>query len=604
MLPYFPVFYPNELLHSMLARYHRHTGDDSPKRTLDDLFANRHIRAGIALQAGLGALTARLPANCGLTPERLAAETTLLPYLTAFQPTGVRDWALTALTQSGAEAVNMRLGLAAGVVRLPGALRYCPVCRSEMLGRYGELYWRRDHQLPGVLVCPDHWAPLADAEIVLVKIGRHEFVAADEVNCPAYPVVPQWAGDRRISNILHDIACASGVLLQSPPPGRPLADWADHYRLALAARGLGRGNMQIDQTALLDAFLTRFGPALEAVPDAAPNRWLRDIVRRHRKAFAPLHHVLTRLLIEALPLAPGEIQPFGQGPWPCCNPLAGHCGQLVITNCATHREGGKMIGVFRCTCGYTFSQAAETHSRMRILNLGPFFDARLRELVAEAASLRGTARALAVDAKTVLRQAKRLGLTVPWKLPAEAPQMAQIERDDVRTRWSFAHTKAPELSRKQLRSHLPAEYAWLYRHDQPWLRRQPPLPCHSAAPTIRRDWPTLDAATAAKLSDAAVALRATTPPVPVTRAALQRALGRPDWIDRRRRQLPLAATTLGKLVESLGDFQKRRIAWVAEELRHRNQPVLAWRVRRLAGLPKEMSADAATALQAVTQAIK
>jgi transposase-like protein len=598
MLPYFPAFYPNELLHSILARYHRHTGANSPKRTLDDLFGNRHIRAGIALQAGLGALAERLPSDRGLTAGGLAADATLLPYLTAFQPAEVRDWALAAVTKDGAGAVNMRLGLAASVVRLPDALRYCPACRAEMLDRYGELYWRRDHQLPGVLMCPDHRAPLADAAIVLVGIGRHEFVAADEINCPADPLVPRWAGDRRISTILHDIACASGILLQSPPPERPFADWADHYHLALVARGLGRGNMQIDQTALINAFLTRFGPALEAVPDAAPNRWLPGIIRRHRKAFAPLHHVLTGLLIEALPLAAGEIQPFGQGPWPCRNPLAGHCGRPVITDCATHREGGKMIGTFRCNCGYTFSQAAETHSRMRILNLGSLFDARLRELVAEAASLRGTARALAVDAKTVLRRAKRLGLSVPWKLPTEAPRMAHIERNDVRARWSFAHTKAPELSRKQLRGRLPAEYAWLYRHDQAWLRKQPPLPYHATAPSARHDWPTLDAATAAKLSDAAVALRTTTPLVPVTRAALQRALGRPDWIDRRRRQLPLSAAELGKLVESIDDFQKRRVAWVAEELRKSNRPVLAWRIRRLAGLPKKLSADVAAALQA------
>jgi len=37
MLPYLPPAYPDELLYSLLARFHRHIGETSPKRTLDML---------------------------------------------------------------------------------------------------------------------------------------------------------------------------------------------------------------------------------------------------------------------------------------------------------------------------------------------------------------------------------------------------------------------------------------------------------------------------------------------------------------------------------------------------------------------------------------
>ena len=37
MLSYFPATYPDELLYSVLARYHRHTCSTSPKWTMNDL---------------------------------------------------------------------------------------------------------------------------------------------------------------------------------------------------------------------------------------------------------------------------------------------------------------------------------------------------------------------------------------------------------------------------------------------------------------------------------------------------------------------------------------------------------------------------------------
>jgi hypothetical protein len=174
-----------------------------------------NVRAGVYLQAKLGQLAANIPPSRGLTAQRLALETTLLPYVTAYQPQEVRDWALAALTEDNedADAVHIRLGLVASNVRLPSALRYCPTCRVEMLERPGELYWRRDHQLPGVLVCPTHGTPLAESRVVIAHTGQHEFIAADEYNCPANPAPPAWADQSEAVKLLQEIAKSSATLL-------------------------------------------------------------------------------------------------------------------------------------------------------------------------------------------------------------------------------------------------------------------------------------------------------------------------------------------------------------------------------------------------------
>jgi transposase-like protein len=72
------------------------------------------------------------------------------------------------------------------------------------------------------------------------------------------------------------------------------------------------------------------------------------------------------------------------------------------------KSADKPIGRFVCSCGYVFSLAAAPGSKPRILDLGPLFRQRLRQLASEGIGLRATARALCVDPGTVRRHAERL----------------------------------------------------------------------------------------------------------------------------------------------------------------------------------------------------
>jgi hypothetical protein len=599
-IPLLSPFYADELLYSMLGRIHWMNGSSSPKQTLGELFSSRSVRAGVFLQTSLGRLAANLPPKRGLTAERLAQDTTLFPYLTAFQPAEIRRWALETMTDGDATSLHVRLGLAAGKVRLPSALRYCPACRKEMLARQGELYWKRTHQLPGVLVCIQHGGPLADSMVRLAECGQHDFIVADEANCPADPNPPSWAAKPEVLKQLGDIARASSALLINPPEPQPLAFWGRYYRASLTARGLGKGTYRLNQSALREAFLARFGLLVDILPHAAPDGWLGAMGRTHRKAIAPLHHLLLRQLLAVLPMEKALPQPFGSGPWPCRNHLAAHFGQPVIRECQTHQEGGKTIGVFRCACGYAFSQAAGVGSRPRILDLGPRFGSRLKELVSCEISLRGTAKALHVDPKTVLRYAAKFGVVTPWKLVAERQGPPPKDGDSIHARWVETQRQAP-MTRKELRQRLPTEFAWLYRHDREWLEVQPPYPKAQSKPTPRRDWLAQDAATGTALQCSAAQLREETPPTRITRAALERGMGPTGWLGKRLKQLPRSTELLTQLTEQLDAFRCRRIKWAAEELARQGLPVLAWRLRRLGGLPDTCTPPVETALRAAEE---
>jgi hypothetical protein len=314
MLSYFPQIYPDELLYSVLARYHRHTCSSSPKQTLDDLFGSRNVRASIALQGSIGSLCERIPPARRLTPRRLALENTLFPYYTAFEPAVVGRMVLEAMSSGSIEGVHVRLGIAASKVPVPGYLRYCPACRSEMSKGQGELYWRRAHQLPGALVCSGHGAPLADSRVRIADLGQHEFVGADTENCPPLLPVPEWASDQAAMRQLRRISVESALLLTEQGHPIEFGQQTLDYRQALAERGFARGRRQIAWDRLNAAFDNLMRPVLDIVPGAARrcsgDDWLMGMARKHRKAFHPLRHVLFRLFLADTPII--RLPPVGQ----------------------------------------------------------------------------------------------------------------------------------------------------------------------------------------------------------------------------------------------------------------------------------------------------
>lgn len=433
MLHFLPPTYPDELLYSLLARIHRCLDLNGPKRTLDILFGSRSVRAGVALQAHLGALSDRLPADRHLSAERLARDFTLFPYLTAFQPEAVRASVLRALIDGPANWINVRLGLAASTVRSSIALRYCPACRAEMLHVQGELYWRRVHQLPGVLVCPDHGIALADSLVVPSRTGQHEFVAADEDNCPPLRAVPDWTADRTAIALLTMIAQASSQILVDPPKGEGAEGRREQIWGGLCALGFGKGRGRIRQCSLETEFRSVYGPIIPLLPAAEPANWLVTFLRGRQRAVHPLRHLLLELFIAI-------------------------------------RSSG-------------------SHS---------------------------------------------------------------------------------------------------------------PLPMETAPPSSRTlDWLALDRQTVAAVRECADEIKAKRPPIRVSAAEIQRRLGKPGWIGRRQRKLPLTVQTLKAVCETVEQFQLRRVAWAAAELVEQGLPVRAWRVRKLAGLGASESRAVEAALAAI-----
>src|SRR5690606_31313428 len=89
----------------------------------------------------------------------------------------------------------MRSGMMASSIRSNTYIRFCKNCYIEDIRRYGEGYWHRMHQIPGVDVCIEHETNLQDSNVRINQANKHEYIAADDENCRLDTVMTKTPSD-------------------------------------------------------------------------------------------------------------------------------------------------------------------------------------------------------------------------------------------------------------------------------------------------------------------------------------------------------------------------------------------------------------------------
>ncbi len=521
-----------ELLYSAIARSCRYLQAPEVGPFMRELMGRRWAVASVDLPGQLNELARDLP-----NEERDAAVdawldgATLLPFYTAFMSDEVRG-ATRATMRGDTAGLHARLGLAAFKICSPDRLRFCPDCLADMEGNGGDCWWRRDHQLPGVTVCPVHGEVLRLSDAALGDGNRHAFVAATRVVCRADAPLALEGVEGGDLVLMAELARRAAALLSSPPPARSYGETMDRYRGRLTEVGLMRSRRRVDHAALHAAFRERWGRVSELIPglkliEDQERSWLSALVRNRRRAAHPLQHLMLEAMLDGLAVVPAD-EPFGAGPWPCRNPAADHHGQPMIGTVELRRDRGVIYGDFACSCGYLYTRSRSAEGAMgepRYRRFGPLLAPALEAAMARGAGLRTTARALGLDPKTLMREAAMAGVLVPWS-----------------TRASGA-VPAPETPISYVR---PRAFP---------RRRRRPL----------RNWFAIDIWLARRARAAAIVIAAEEPPVRVTFAAVERKVASRDWVQKRRTKLPQTVASIVNAVETTDGFRRRRLDWLVSD---------------------------------------
>lgn len=166
----------DELLYSALARSQDMLGYPVQRDVLDAAFGCATITASIDLPSHLDAVATTLLCMAGVADAgvKLLFGHTMYPYYARVMNERVGRRAAELLRGTGGGIIHGILGVRSSRVAVPARIRYCPSCVATDRETEGAAWWRRSHQLPGVLVCPIHLRPLLDSRL-RTSCGRERF---------------------------------------------------------------------------------------------------------------------------------------------------------------------------------------------------------------------------------------------------------------------------------------------------------------------------------------------------------------------------------------------------------------------------------------------
>lgn len=523
---------PGELLYSAVARFHRKLAQPSHVGVLQALIGSRRGIATFELPGSLDDIARSLlmgerrPFGSGVS---LLEGHTLFPYFSTFQPLKRAEIARASLLTGGGQHAHGRLGIRSSSVPLTVELRYCRTCVEADRRAYGIPHWHRAHQAPGVEVCHLHAEPLVLSGVRRHRRSRLAFCSLEQAICESDDKACDRASEASVR-----LASDSAHLMSLSNDGCRLEDLRQAHVRALAAAGLAthsRPNLSEIRDQLKarwgEGWLARFGCRLQP-----GNDWLARMLQRPRAAAQPLQHLVL----------------------------------IQLHSPRTERFLKAVESAGSVTEQRAPRPSAPTHLR------GEDWEERLPMLVNDGSrSLRQIAREMGVDARTVQRRARSIGVWrdawSTWSQSARATKRTSMQaatRHKHRTIWTELAREGPASSLQVLRQAAPTTYSYLHRYDRAWLQAMSP-PRQARGPSRARiDWKVRDLKLAEEADRAADSLLDLPGrPVRLTRTAIARQLGHGALILEHGSRLPTTTARIEARVESRLDFARRRIRWAA-----------------------------------------
>jgi predicted transcriptional regulator len=608
MLHWFPTPYPDELLYSVLARYHVWSGNTSPKMTTEELFGKRTVRSVWDLPANLNVLLSQLGPYWDA--DQLINNHTMYPYYAAFLLPKQAKLVKKSMLDNKGSTIHTRIGVSASNVKVKTNLLACSDCIKEDMDTYGETYWRRVHQAPGVFVCPKHERVLEETTVSVKAQNQHEFIVAT-------PDVHRTKVDldglnKEEVQLLFDISKESDSLLNNTRLQANDNTIRSKYLELLKQKGYASVNGMVKRDRLYKSFGSKFSDrCLELLQSSvmfAETDWLTMIFQKHRKSFHPLRHLLVMMFLETdldHLFGKKEYLPFGKGPWLCLNTACPNhhkpvVKDLTVTICYDTR---KPVGTFRCDCGFVFSRRGPDQNKDNqyrvgtIKEYGHVWKAKLTELVNEGYSLTEIAKEMQADRATVKKYAAELELKVPWKLPKvekkevnETLENFETQLNERKTKWLDLQEEYPEKSKTELRKMLPDVYAFLYRNDCDWLNINSPLKKRIQTPNHRVDWEKRDKELLKEVKKVVQNWdKDAEKPTKITVTSIGRKINELSLLQKKADKLPITMEYIDQVSEDTVAFQKRRIEFWIEKLKKEDEPILEWKIYKKAGLRPTVS---------------
>ena len=580
-----PVPYPDELLYSTIARYALNIGARNASLVLKNI-VDSNTGMCVDLPNRLYEVSRRTWVTWRLTGEEIADKLTLYPYYARYLNIDRSYNSLKTLLDGSGAGIKAQLGITTCKVTPPRFLRYCTKCRQDDKARYGETYWRRSHQLTGVIICPDHVTQLLNSAVPLNT--RNRLIAAEVVE--ARKNEAKWSlSEREIEKLLAIARRCRDMLMGSLP------NWTDSittdiYKKSAVSIGLIEGPVQFSPGKAEQAFLRFYGKNILVKMNCDFKlghnaSWFRNIFRAYRKSFHPLQHALVQIFLESVNFQTKITALIGSGPWKCPNHLGRHSEEFPITNPLIYigQKHRKIVASVKCSCGFsfTFQKVNDTDPRMPIvssvMNYGPAWQAETVRLRNLGLSVLAISKKTGITDKSVVKL-----LCNKSHVYSATPEKIEKWRKE----WTRLLATMSNSSRLKACNKNRGLYLRLWRHDRDWLFSTPRQWNHNPVRQCRVDWGKRDKDWSVRIQSAANAIAHLLPTKKITQAAVLIELEIKGKALMNLHRLPLCRAALNECVESKESYGCRRLITTAKKAKQDGVTLYPSVLLRLASLKR------------------
>jgi hypothetical protein len=290
-----PAPYKGETFYSVIARYTALVGNINHKYAVEDLYNISSRRSNMKFIFDIDALTNNIKND--ISSSTILYKHTAFPFYAAYLPGNRVERIEEAFIKGKSKGILNSLGITSNSVRTMHQFKHCRSCIRSDLKSLGETFWQIVHQIDGVFSCPVHQEPLIYIESV--NLNQQQYIRASEDLI--------YSGkEYRLNSITESkvnlISKEVNWLLENKIKFSNPDYYRNAYICLLQESNLAYKSQRVKQRALKELYENTYDKKLQElmqcdIGNSVNDNWLCSIVRKHRKSFHPIRHIMFTLML-------------------------------------------------------------------------------------------------------------------------------------------------------------------------------------------------------------------------------------------------------------------------------------------------------------------
>lgn len=575
MLMFFTDPYEEEIISSTFARYHFYIGNTNKRNTLKELLGESNIGAFKFFPSRLEYLETQLE-NPKYTAEYFIYKHTLFPIYSTFLDGNRHSEVIEYMKKNRNDKIYYILGMTASKVQQYNGYKYCPLCIKDDIDKYGEPYFHRLHQMQGILVCEKHGCKLYNYEYFNLDKSNKEFERLDYNNIKQ--LKPLYYKEE-INKVLIDIAKSTLYIMKLNYLQYNREKISEKFRNILDKNGYITMKGTVRQDKLISDFNNYYDEELLKILNSQIKNkkvcWIRNIFHNKATSVHPIRNILLILFITKNNIEQffnnfSNESPFGEGPWPCLNPICklykvSSINKIQLVN--SYRSS-KLNGIFKCdSCGFIYRRRGpdtrknDIYKYDKILEYGSVWISEFIKCIEEKRTIYYIVKRFNTYDNFVKYYIEHGEFKSKYQasLEKKKDKLTEYTKDIL----EFIKNN-PNVNRTEITKALLKQVSWLKRNNPKWLENNFPKIEHQEAHINKIDYSKRDIETLNDIKQIYEEIMILKKPVRITISLIEKLLGKNLY--KYLSKLPRTNMFLQSIIETVDDFRIRRVTIYCDNL--------------------------------------